>query len=336
MWPNYVDLEKSIYLEALKKHNVFAEEYKRVSFKKILNHIKKLKYQIKKDKKAQILLILTSSDLDKEYLYDSIKAEFQRQVILYIPMCPIYERILYHIYSCFIEDFGLKILENLNPNSSNLRKNDAISALREYQQDSVKKDLLRGWFLDNLTKEEEITLGISTNVRNDKNSLEIIKCICDSSEEAVLLFFEDIELINQKYGTRYGKEWGTKAEIVFLNVLYSFFIKARNVLIILPCNKTSWNELLKFSNVDLLSVLESNEIEFFDFEGLKRKIIKIMDFYWLQNRIRPPTNALFPLNEGLLERFFEKSHGNLKKFFVLCIKTIEEILDGERPPAEIE
>jgi len=164
----------------------------------------------------------------------------------------------------------------------------------------------------------------------------MIKCICDSFEGAMLLFFEDIELINQKYGARYGKSSGTRAETIFLNVLYSFFIEIRNVLIILPCIKTSWNELLKFSNNNLLSILESNELEFFDLDGLKSKIMKVMDFYWLQNRIRPPTNAFFPLNEDLLERFFEKSHGNLEKFFVLCIMTIDEILLGKRPPAEIE
>jgi len=330
----------------LKNHNIFKEylyslfddvdnsvgEYKKVSFKKIVNLINNLNYQIKRDKSTHILPILTSSNSDKVYLYDSIKAEVQNEICLYIPLCPIDERILYHIYSCFIEDLGLEILDCLDPYSSNLRKNEAIRALREYQQDSTKQELLKLWFLDSLSNGEGIRLGMNTNINEDENSLEMIKCICNSFEDAVLLYFDDIELINQKY----GKISGIRAETVFLSVIYSFFIEIRNVLIILPCIKTSWNELLKFSNVDLLSVLESNELEFFDLEGLKRKIMKVMDFYWFQNRIRPPTNAFFPLNEELLERFFEKSHGDLKKFFVLCIKTIDEILLGRRSPAEIE
>jgi len=295
-----------------------------------------LNYQIKKNQRPHILPILTSSDSDKVYLYDSIKAEFQSQIILYIPLCPIEESILYHIYSCFIEDLGLEIFEILNPDLSNLRRNDAIRALHEYQQDSSKKELLRRWFLDCLTKEEELKLGMSTSIRNDENSLEMIKCICESFEDAVFLFFEDIELINQIYGEQYGERWGTKAETTFLNAFYSFFTKIRNVLIILPCNKVSWNKLLEFSNVDLRSVLESNEIEFFDLEGLKRKIMKVMDFYWLQNRIRPPKNAFFPLNEDLLETFLEKSQGNLKNFFFLWIKSMEEILLGKKAPAGID
>ena len=104
--------------------------------------------------------------------------------------------------------------------------------MHEYQQDSSKKDLLRRWFLDNLTYEEELMLGMSTNIRDDENSLEMIKYFCESFEDAVFLIFEDIELINQIYGEQYGERWGTKAETTFLNAFYSFFrnsIKSRLV-----------------------------------------------------------------------------------------------------------
>jgi len=61
MWANYVDLEKGIYLEALKNHNVYKEylyslfddvdnsvgEYKKVSFKKIVNLINNLKLTLR-------------------------------------------------------------------------------------------------------------------------------------------------------------------------------------------------------------------------------------------------------------------------------------------------
>jgi len=164
----------------------------------------------------------------------------------------------------------------------------------------------------------------------------MIKCICDSFEDTVILFFENIELIYQKYGNQYGEKLGIKTETVFLNVFYSFFTEIRNVLIILPCNKPSWYGLLKLSNVNLRSVLESNEIEFFNLKELKRKIMKVMDFYWLQNRIKPPINPFFPLNEDLLETLLNKSYGNLKKFFFLWIKSIEEILLGNKAPAEID
>ena len=129
----YIDIEKDIYLKALNKNDIYkeylyslsdvvdnsVEQYEKGSIKKIMNLIKNLNYQIKKNQRPHILPILTSLDSDKVYLYDSIKAEFQSQIILHVPMCPIDEPILYHIYSCFIEDLGLEILEILNPDLSN-------------------------------------------------------------------------------------------------------------------------------------------------------------------------------------------------------------------------
>ena len=167
---NGIDIEKTIYLEALKKKNIYKEylyslsdkvdnsieQYEIGSIKTIINLIKNLSNQIKKDKRPYVLPVLTSLDSDKDYLYESIKAEFQNQIVLNIPLCPIDERILHHIYSCFIEDLGLEILEILDPNSNSLRSSDAIRALRDYQQDSNNKELLRDWFLNDLTEEAVI------------------------------------------------------------------------------------------------------------------------------------------------------------------------------------
>jgi len=350
METKYVDIEKSIYLKTLNKHNVYKEylfslfddvdnsvgDCKKFSFKEIVNIIKKINYQTKKNKRSQILPILISSDSEKEDLYNSIKEEFQSQIRLYIPLCPIDVRIFYHICSCLIEDLGIEIFETINLNSIKFRQNDAVRALLEYQKDSINRDLLRRWFLgDKLNKEDKKRLGLRTSISEDKNSLEIIKCICDSFEEPVLLFFDDIELINQKYGEEYGERWGRTAELVFLNTFISFLTEIKNTVIILPCIKTSWNVLLNFSKDNLRSLLESRKIEFFDLEGLKRKIMKVMDFYWLQSNIRPPPNPFFPLNDDSIEKFFEKSQGELKKFFTLCIKAIEEIIRGKTIPAEI-
>ncbi|KKN44800.1 hypothetical protein LCGC14_0689370 [marine sediment metagenome] len=354
METKHVDIEKAIYLKTLNKNNVYkeylfslfdevdntVEDCKKFTFKEIVNIIKNLNYQTKKSNRSQILPILVSSDSEKEKLYNSIKEEFQNQIVLYIPLCPIEVRIYYHICSCLIEDLGLEIFETMNLNSikfrQNLDKNDAVRALLKYQQYSIKKDLLRRWLLgDELNEEEKKRLGLMTSISEDKNSLEIIKCICDSFEEPVLLFFDDIELINQKYGEEHGERLGRVAELVFLNTFISFLAEIKNTVIILPCIKTSWKVLLNFSNNDLRSILESSKIEFFDLEGLKRKIMKVMDFYWLQNKIRPPTNPFFPLNDDSIEKFFKKSRGDLKKFFTLCIKTIEDILLEKKAPAQI-
>ena len=354
METKYLDMDNLIYLEALNKNNVYKEYLLSLyndlddsvddcipfSFKEIINIIKNLNYQAKKFKRSQLLPILISSDLEKENLYNSVKEAFQNQGVFYIPLCPINVGIYYHIYSSLIEDLGLDILKHINLNSlkfgQGLEKNDVIRALLKFQQDCDDRDVLERWFLGDMLNEEELaSLGINNPISEDKNSFELISYICNSFEEPIMLFFEDIELIHQKYGEEYEERWGRGAQYKFLNVFNSFLEKIRNVVNILPCLKTSWNVLLKFSNHDLRSVLELSKIEFFDFERLKRKIMKVMDFYWLQSKIRPPENPFFPLNVDLIERFFKRSNGDLKRFFTHCIKTMEDILQGKQVPAQI-
>ncbi|KKL71456.1 hypothetical protein LCGC14_1969610 [marine sediment metagenome] len=355
METKHVDIEKSIYLKALNKNDVYkkyllslfddvdnsVQDCKKFTFKEIVNIIKNLNYQVRKNSRSQLLPILVSSDSEKEKCYNLLKEEFRNQMVLYIPLCPIDVRIYHHICSCLIEDLGLEIFETMNLKSikikQKLKKSDAVKILLEYQQHSSKKDLIRHWLLgDELKNEEKNRLGIKTSIGDDKNSLDIIECICDSFEEPVMLFFDDIEAINQKYGTEFGEKWGRVAEHKFLKTFFTFLSIINKAVIILPCIKKSWNELLNFSNNDLRSILESRKIEFFDFERLKKKIMKVMDFYWLQSKIRPPINPLFPLSDDSIEKFFKKSQGDLKKFFTLCIKTIENILMGKKIPGHIE
>ena len=122
MEPEQLELENVIYLEALRKNNVYKEYLLSLynglddslddcipfSLKEIIDIIINLNYQAKKFKRSQILPILISSDLEKEDLYNSIKARFQNQKLVYIPLCPIDVRIYYHIYSCLIEELGLE------------------------------------------------------------------------------------------------------------------------------------------------------------------------------------------------------------------------------------
>lgn len=350
MESDYVDLEKKIYLETLNKQNIYkeflyilfeeldssSEKYRKVVFQGIADLIRHMSFSIENDRRARIIPILTSSDSDKVLLYDLIKEEFHNQELIYIPMCPREVRVLYHIYSSMIEDMGIKILDAIELNSQKQIRCDAIKVLHEYRRGSDKVGLAKRWFLDDLTKEEESKLGVGSSITTDENSLEMIKSICNSSKDPILLFFEDVELINHEYGALDGKNIGIKAEKVFLEILYEFFLEMKDILIILPCINSFWKELLSFTNQSFLSILESNELEFFDLNWLTRKIIKLMDSFWLKNSIKPPGNPYFPLDENLIEQFFDKSHGNLKRFYSLFIKAIEDILEGRRVPAEID
>ncbi len=343
MESNLIDVEKSTYLETLGSRGIYKTYLSslieiasktelgdnKVSFWRILNIIKSLIDDSKKEKASHLLPILTTSDAKKNFIYNLLKDKFPNQIVLYIPICPIYVRAFYHVYNCLIEELGFEILETINLDPQTIDKNDVYKALYKYQQKSDSYDLFKRWFYeDKLDYKEKRELELNTNISDDKNSLEIIKLICESFKNKVLLFFDDIELISQKYGAQYGNELGEKAQIVFLNTLASLYNEVSNIIILLPCAKESWQSLLKYSNNYFRNLMVSKKIEFYDLEELKRKMTKVMDFYWIQNNMRPPTNPFFPLNNDLLEAFFEQAEGNLETFFNLSIKRIEDILSG--------
>lgn len=341
MESDLADVEKDIYLEVLSKHTIYKEYLyslsdsvsenvegnNKFSLVKITNFIKRLTIDSKRGKRSCILPILISIDSHKTYLYDRIKEKFQNYELFYIPICPLGVRIFYHVYNCLFEELGTAIFEQVDLTPYEVINNDVIKALFEYQQESNRRHLLERWFYEEeLNEQEKKELGLSTKISDDQNSLAIIKLICTSFENIVLFFFDDVELIYQKYGEEQGDKCGEKAEIEFLDALNTFFGEVKNAIIIIPCFKESWKILLKYSNNYFRNVLESSKIEFFDLEGLKRKIIKVMDFYWLENKIRPPENPFFPLNADLVENIFEQSQGSIKKFFNLYMGKIEEIL----------
>ena len=341
MESDLADVEKDRYLEVLSKHSIYKEYLyslcdpvsdtvegrNKFSLVEITNFIKRLTIDSKRGKRSYILPILISIDSHKTYLFDKIKEKFQNYVLFYIPICPLGVRIFYHVYNCLFEELGTAIFEQIDLTPYNEINNDAIKALFEYQQDNTRRYLIERWFCeDELNEQEMRELGLSTMISDDRNSLAIIKLICTSFENIVLFFFDDVELIYQKYGEKEGYKYGEKAEIEVLYALNTFFGEVKNTIIILPCFKESWKVLLKYSNNYFRNVLESSKIEFFDLEGLKRKIIKVMDFYWLENKIRPPENPFFPLNADLVENIFEQSQGSIKNFFNLYMGKIEEIL----------
>jgi hypothetical protein len=351
MESNLIDVEKNIYLETLRRRRIFKtylaslndivskmeDGDNKVSIGRIVNIITNFDRDSTKLKQAHLLPILTSSELKKSHLYDILKENIKNNVFIYIPICPIYVRIFYHIYNCLIEELGLEILEKIKLKPQNTVNNEVFKALYEYQRISKQNKLLKRWFLDDkLTINEKSELRIKSNISDDVNSLEMLKLICNSFEENVIFFFDDIELINEKYGQENGVEWGEKAQIVFLEALGSLHIELKNVTILIPCLKKLWNSLLKYSNNYLRNLLESKNIEFYDLEDLKKKMMKVMDFYWIQSNLRPPANPFFPLSDKMIESFFEHSKGNLKHFFSLLIKNIDDILSGDILPESLD
>ena len=312
MYSELEDIEKTIYLNILKKSNDYRKLLEFEIFKvyrnktsifkinKILtNFIQNTQY----DKISRILPILVTSETDKVHLFDLIKAKIQNGRLIYVPNPPEPVRIFNHLYNCLIEELGLNILEEISKKIHTYpKKNQCVKAFIHFQNEK-KKDAVIRWFLgEELSIQDKELLSFKDKIDNNKNSFEMIKIIGNYADEVILLYIDDIDLFYEKY-----EKDGELAEIKFLESLKRVHHDVKQLVLILICLKESWPKILKLADESFRSIL-GPEIEFYDLVQLKRLITKTMDKYWLKNGIKPPINQYFPINEKFVEKLGDKSN----------------------------
>jgi hypothetical protein len=123
-------------------------------------------------------------------------------------------------------------------------------------------------------------------------------------------------------------KYGEVDEIKLLESVKRLHHDVKQLIIMIICAKKSWPKILNLADQSLSSIL-GPEIEFYNFSQLKVFITKAMDKYWLKSGIRPPINQYFPLNEKLINAFFEQTEGDIKNFLKLYVETISKIVSDE-------
>ncbi|MFX0057977.1 MAG: hypothetical protein ACFE85_11695 [Candidatus Hodarchaeota archaeon] len=320
----YTDILKNStnYKELLKfeNFNAYLTKASIIKIGKVLtNFIQNTKY----DKISRILPILVSSEIEKVRLFDLIKARIQGSRLIYVPNPPETVGIFYHIYNCLFEELGLSILEEISERiqTQNVRRTRCVNALTSYLHDEKKKDAVIRWFMgQELSISDKRILGFETDITVGDDSLEMIKLIGSFSNEVILLYFDDIELPYEKYGQF--------AERKLLETLKKLHREVKQLIIIIICLRKSWPKILSLADQSLSSIL-GPEMEFYDFSQLKIFITKAMDKYWLENDIKPPINQYFPLNEKIINDFFEQSEGDIRTFLKIYLEAIDKIISDE-------
>ena len=332
MYSELEDTENSVYIDILKKstdYNKFLnfENFEgyitKASINKISKALTNFIQNTKYDKISRILPILVSSEIEKVKLFDLIKVKVQDGRIVYIPSPPAPDHIFYHIYNCLIEEFGLNILEEVSKKiqTENVRRSRCVRAITDYFHNEEKKEAVTRWFLgEELSISEKNILGFKNNIEADDSSLEMIKLIGSFSNEVILLYFDDIELPYENHGEF--------AETKLLESLKRLHHDVKQLIIILICSRKSWPKILNLADESLSSIL-GPEMEFYDCSQVKGFISNAMNEYWLKNGVKPPINQYFPLNEKLINIFFEQSEGEIRNFLKLYIEAISKIISGE-------
>lgn len=332
MYSELEDTEKERYLTILKKSDDYSgllqyENCKayltKTSMIKINKTLSNLVQNTKYDKVSRILPIIVSSEIEKVQLFDLITTKSQESRLIYIPSPTENVGLYYHVYNCIIEELGLPLLEEISKRiqAQEIRRTRCVRALIDYYHDEKKRDAVIRWFLgEELSSNDKTILGFEETIGIDENALEMIKIIGNFSNEVIILYFDDIESPYEKYGDR--------AEISILELIKRLHHDVKQLIIIMACAKTAWSTILSLADDGFISIL-GPEQEFYDLSQLKMYIAKIMEDFWLENRVKPPSNKYFPLNDKLLNIIFEQSKGDIRRLLKLYIETINKFVIHE-------
>ena len=333
MYSGLKDVGESRYIKILRDFqdykellNVedFIKSLTKASFLKIKNVLSNFIQNSEYDKSFRILPISTSSETEKVELFNLIGERVQDGHLINLPIPPEPTRILYHVYTCLIEELGLEILDEISKKISpqHTRKTQCVKALTDYLHDKGKRGAILQWFLgEELSENEKNLLGFESDIQTDDESLEMIRLISDTANRIILLYFDDMELLYEKYSETFRR--------MVLDALIKLHDEVKQLIIILIWpSKEKWSTILSLEDESSSLILEPR-LEFYGLSLIKALIAKRMYEYWSRHGISPPKNKYFPFNEKLIDFFFEQSNGDVRKFLKVYVRMIDKLVSGE-------
>ena len=333
MYSGLEDVGESRYIKILREFpgykellNIedFIKSLTKSSFLKIRDVLSDFIQNSKYDKSSSILPISISSEIEKVELFNIIGERVQDGHLINLPIPPEPARIFYHVYTCLIEELGLEILEEISSKIStqNIRKTQCVKALTDYLHDKEKRGAVLQWFLgEELSENEKNLLGFERDIQTDDESLEMIKLISENANRIILLYFDEIGSLYEKYGEIFQR--------MVLDALIKLHDEVKQLIIILICPpKEKWSNILSLADEFFSLILEPG-LEFYSLSLIKALIAKRMYEYWSKQGISPPKNKFFPFNEKLVHYFFEQSNGDVRKFLKVYVRMIDKLVSGE-------
>ncbi|NVM02695.1 MAG: hypothetical protein HWN67_10185 [Candidatus Helarchaeota archaeon] len=175
---------------------------------------------------------------------------------------------------------------------------------------------------ESLTAKELKKLGIKSNDFTEKEYEEIFKIITTYIGKPLILFFDDIE-----YYQLLEKE-RELAELI--NSLYK---NLNSVLIILTSLTGSWSYFKNlFETVLKKDFKNIKSLNNFTEKNVQNFYKKSMGEFWKKNKLKPPQDPLYPLDDKILRIIHLRSKGNPR----LVKKMLKESIEQELYEIQVE
>ncbi len=279
--------------------------------------------------------------------------------VVYIPSPPTAVRILFHIYTCLINEipdiidkvskaivhnyggdkkkfgiFGKADIDEIIASATNDYPGvfaDCVKTLITYgmESNSSKRAFAKRWLLGEAVDEAELEeLKIQSVIESDDVCLAMIKLISKHLNKVLVLYFDEFE---SPYRTH-----GPEAEVKFLETLKRMYNEVQNVIIVAAILKDIWPRVLEVADAPFKSRMEPDvELKPFTFGDVKLWFAKVQEHFWSLNNLDMPPDPLFPLNETVLKIIFDRTHGNPRETIKLTRVFIDKLVYGDLTLAEI-
>lgn len=317
------------------------------------NTIKKILKMINNDHTTRFLPIVGESGAGKTHLYWAIKEQddFNCHVV-YVPSPPAPVRMLFHIYSCLMNELGdllKKIGGNLVKQYGGSRQSidpfgvfkvkrstfeiqrqargdfvglqsEFVKTLITYYMKGTYWELAERWLLgESLTEGELQKLGVSRVIEEDDICIAAIKLVAQFSDLPIVFYFDELEIPYNSYGP--------EAELRLLSVQKRMYNEVPNSLIIIACLKEIWPRVTQIIDSAMKSRMEMElELQPFTLQDTKQLFIRAMEHFWDENNIPTPPDPFFPLNEEVFGVIFQKTKGNPRDTIKMTKVFIDQIL----------
>ncbi|NMC05115.1 MAG: hypothetical protein GYA24_07890 [Candidatus Lokiarchaeota archaeon] len=286
---------------------------------------------------------------------------------IYIPSPPSAIRILFHVYTCIVNEYpgfidivaknlvdkfqgkfmgadnSIDGLVKRATSAYPLEFHDPIAMLIVYgtSDNKHKKTLARRWiFGEGIDEREFENLGIHSVIEEDNTGLAMIRLITEyllidgpepgapKRHKIMVFFFDEFESP--------FKIQGAEAEAKFIDTLNRIFKEVSHFLLIAAVLKDVWEKILGMFDDPFKARMQALvELKPFTLDDVKSLIFASQEQFWKANNMPVPQDMLFPLNEAVLKHIFERARGNPRETIKLTRVLTEKIVSGELALDEI-
>lgn len=320
--------------------------------------IMKLLNMIHKDHTTRFLPIYGAAGVGKTHLYWALKEreDALKCYIVYIPSPPAPVRMLFHVYSCIMNELGDILLKKVGSSLVNKyggshrsidplgvfkfrRSSQAIQSLARkdfsglqsefvrtlitYHMKSLYWKLAERWLLgESLTEAELDKLGVSRVIEEDDISIAALKVVASHIDRTIIFYFDELEIPYNSFGS--------EAEKRLMSIQKRMYNEIPNTLIVVACLGEIWPRIIQITDSAMRSRMEMElELHPFNLEDTKRLFLHAMRIFWDENNIPTPADPYFPLNEGAFTVIFQKTKGNPRDSIKMTKVFIDQILYDE-------